>query len=600
MGSPSVDDKKSIDVRASRRLAAVAFVDIVGYSILMAEDEARTHAGWMGLLDDVLRPLADRYLGKIVKSTGDGVLVEFSSALNAVDWSRQVQTDTAKAQAIRPETGGGPQIVFRIAIHLGDVIAAQDDIYGDGINVASRLQEHARPGGIVLSETIYDLIRGNLAPEPRDLGYLELKNLPKPVRAFAIDPDLPTSIPTPRARHASLPSIAVLPLQNLGGDPADDYFSDGIVEDIIVSLAGLRELVVIARASTLMYRGRQADPREVGRTLGVRYVLMGSVRRSPRLVRVSTQLCDVHSGRNLWVDKTEVVPGELFDVQDQIVRRIVAGIAPHVRASELEGALRKRPESFTAYDHTLRALDIINSLNIRNFRKARDFLNLAMQEDPNFAMPVAWAARWYSLYIGQGWSNNLTEDAAAAAELATRAIELDRQNALALATCGHLKSFLFHEYDSALVYFDRALAACPNSSLAWVLSSATLSYVGQGERAIKNAEHGLWLSPFDQSLFYYYMFLGLSHYANGTYEEAVKWGRMSASENPHYTANLRILGSALAALDRIEEAKAVAATLMRLEPEFRIARYEQTRQPFRHPGIKARFLDHLRTAGLPM
>lgn len=595
-GSPANGEEGTVALREDRRLAAIAFVDIVGYSILMAEHEARTHARWMALLNTVLRPLAVQHRGTIIKSTGDGVLVEFSSALHAVEWARAVQRGAATEDADAP---GAPAIALRISIHLGDVIATADDIYGDGVNLAARLQEHASPGGIVISEVVYDLVRGHLGDGVRDLGYLDLKNFPKPVHAFAVDSGLMRAPGLTRPRQGALPSIAVLPLQNLGGDPADDYFADGIVEDIIVSLAGLRELMVIARASTLMYRGRQPDPREVGRALGVRYVLIGTVRRSPRLVRVSTQLCDSVNGATLWGDQTEVPPGELFDVQDRIVRRIVSGIAPHVRAAELEGALRKRPESFTAYDYTLRALDIINSLDVRTFRKAREHLERAMSDDAKFAMPVAWAARWYSIYIGQGWSENPAGDAARAAELAAKAIELDRQNALALATYGHLKSFLFHEYESALVYFERALAACPNSSLAWVLSSGTLSYVGQGERAIRHAEHGLWLSPFDQSLFYYYMFLGLAHYSNGTYEDAVKWGRMSASENPLYTANARILSAALAALDRGEEAREVAAGLMRQEPDFRLTRYMQTRQPFRDPDIKARYLEHLRKAGLP-
>ena len=596
-GSPTNGDNGAVAVREDRRLAAIAFVDIVGYSILMAEDEARTHERWMALLNGALRPLAERHRGTIVKSTGDGVLVEFSSALHAVEWARGVQQAAATAGAdAAAETGS---IVLRIAIHLGDIIATTDDIYGDGVNLAARLQEHATPGGIILSEAVYDLVRGRIGTQARDLGYLDLKNFPKPVRAYALDDDV-RGTPTPvRPRQGALPSIAVLPLQNLGGDPDDDYFADGIVEDIIVSLAGLRELMVIARASTMMYRGRQPDPREVGRTLGIRYVLMGSVRRSTRLIRVSTQLCDAHSGANLWGDQTEVPPGELFDVQDRIVRRIVSGIAPHIRAAELEGALRKRPDNFTAYDYTLRALAIIHSLDARTFRKAREFLERAMAEDRNFAMAAAWAARWYSLYIGQGWSTDVDADAAKAAELATRAIELDRQNALALATYGHLKSFLFHDYDSALVYFDRALAACPNSSLAWILSSATLSYVGRGEQAVRHAEHGLWLSPFDQSLFNYYMFLGLAHYANGAYEEALKWGRMSANENPLYTANLRLLAATLGALDRIDEAREVAQTLMKQEPNFSLSRYERLRQPIHDPVLKVKIIEHLRKAGLP-
>jgi adenylate cyclase len=400
-------------------------------------------------------------------------------------------------------------------------------------------------------------------------------------------------------RRVALPSIAVLPFQNLGGERDDDYFGDGIVEDMIVSLASLRELLVISRASTLRYRGEQPDLREVGEALGVRYVLMGSVRRSPRLVRVSTQLCDVQSGASLWGERTEVPPGELFDVQDDIVRRIVAGIAPHVREAELRAALRKRPDSFTAYDYTLRALDSINSLDYPRFMQAYDFLRRAIAEDSNFAMPVAWAARWHSLYVGQGWSANREEDRNKATTLAAHAIVLDRQNALALATYGHLRSFLFHEYDVALVYLERALAACPNSSLAWISSSPTLAYIGRSDEAVHHAEHALRLSPFDRELYYYYGVLCLAHYANGDYAQAVKWGRMSASENPAYTANLRYLIAAVAALGRVGEAQELARELLRLEPDFRLAEWEQTRQPFRNAESKAKYIDALTKAGLP-
>jgi adenylate cyclase len=580
----------------SRRLAAIVFVDIVGYSILMAQDETRTHRLWMSILDEVIRPKAVEHHGTIIKSTGDGVLAEFPSAFDAVEWAREVQ----QLVHTRPARHSvSPPLALRMAVHLGDVIATADDIYGDNVNVAARLQEFADPGGMVLSETIYDLVRGSIGSPARDLGFLQLKNFEKPVRAYAVGPEVEGIELPDRPKLATLPSIAVLPLLNSGDNPADDYFCDGIVEDITLSLAGLRELMVIARGSTLGYRGRQADPREVGRLLGVRYVLMGTVRRSAQVVRVSVELCDARTGATLWGEKEQVPPGELFEVQDRIVSRIVAGIAPNVRAAELRVAMRKKPESFTAYDHTLRALHIINSLDRNTFLQARDYLDKAMAEDPNFAMPVAWAARWHSLCIGQGWSVNRSEDRAKAIEFAARAIELDRQNALALATYGHLISFHFHECESALVYFDRALAASPNHSLAWLLSGATLGYIGRGEQAVRHAEHGLQLSPFDQSLFYYYEFLNLTHYSNGDYEEAVKWGKMSARENPRFTANYRYMAAALAALGRIDEAREAAANLMKLEPDFRLEVFERTRQPFRPPEMRTRHMEHLRKAGLP-
>jgi len=579
-----------------RRLAALAFVDIVGYSILMASDERRTHDRWMALLDGVIRPQASEHDGVIVKSTGDGVLAEFASALDAVEWGIDVQRGVLAARA---EGEHLPSIALRIAVHLGDVISTKDDIYGDGVNVAARLQEYADPDGIVLSEAVHDLVRGSIGMAVRDLGYLQLKNFERPVKAYALDIGGGTAVGPPRPHQELLPSIGVLPFQNLQGNPESDYFGDGVVEDIIVSLSGLHELLVISRGSTLQYRGKHPDPREVGRALGVRYVLLGSIRSSNGPVRVSTHLCDSFTGASIWGERADIDTGDLFDVQDRIVWRIVGGIAPHVRAAELRRSIRKRPENFTAYDHTLRGLDLMSGIDRGRAYQARDCLDRAMAADPTFAMPAAWAARCRSLCIGQGWSDNPDEDAAAAMGLATRAIELDRQNALALATMAHLRSFLFHDYDTALLYFDRALSACPNSSLAWILSSATLAYVGRGEEAVTHARHALRLSPFDQGLYYYYGCLGLAHYSNGEFEETIKWARMSESENSAYTGNLRYLIAALVANSQLDEARAWAQRLLEREPGFRLDVWQLTRQPFRDAALRERHLERLRMAGLP-
>ena len=385
-----------------RRLAAFAFVDIVGYSILMSKDETRTHARWMTILNDVIRPQTRMHHGSIVKSTGDGILAEFPTARDAVAWAREVQRSVVPAAG--EAAGTEPPVALRIAVNVGEIFATPDDIYGDSVNLAARLQEYAEPGGIVLSEAVHNLVHDLPGIEVRDLGRIELKHFEHRVRAYAIPPLVRgISVPAMR-RRVTLPSIAVLPLENLSSNRDDDYFADGIVEDIIVSLASLRELLVISRGSTLRYRGKQPDPREVGAALGARYVLMGSFRRTQGLMRVSTQLCDADSGASLWGDRAVVPPDELFDVQDNIIDRIVTGIAPHVRDAELRAALRKRPDSFTAYDYTLRALDFITSLDRERFLQARDYLQRAMDEDREFAMPVAWAARWHSLLIGQGWS----------------------------------------------------------------------------------------------------------------------------------------------------------------------------------------------------
>jgi adenylate cyclase len=580
----------------TRRFAAFAFADVVGYTILMATDEARTHRRWMALLDGLLRPLAARHGGRIVKSTGDGVLAEFGAPEAALAWALDLQDGMAAAEAAEPEA---PTLALRIALHMGEVAATEDDIYGSDVNIAARLQEHAPAGGLVLSEAVHRAAGAVLPRAARDLGLLTLRHLPVAERAFALDPERPpTRLPSP-PDVSPLPSIAVLPLRNLGGDPQDDYFADGVVEDIVASLANLRELMVVSRSSTLSWSGRDADPRDVSRALGVRYVVSGSLRRAGRDARVQIELADGQSGSTLWSERAETRGGELFALHDHIVARIVAGVAPHVRAAELQRAMRKRPESFTAYDLTLRGMGLIHNLDRERFAEARDMFGRAMAHDPGFALPAAWAARWHSINVGQGWSDAPRAEMERAAELAARAIDLDRQNAIALATCGHIRSFLFHDYDTALVYFERALSAGPNTALAWLLSSATLSYVGRTEEAIRHAEHGLRLSPFDQNLFSYYNLIGIAHYAHGNVAEAVRWCRLSAGETPRFTSNLRIMIAALAAAGRSDEACASARTLLEFEPSFTLAEYARTRLPFRDPAIRARYLADLRAAGLP-
>lgn len=413
------------------------------------------------------------------------------------------------------------------------------------------------------------------------------------------EPIQPSPVSGMPSGHGVLPSIAVLPFHYLGvTSDSDDHFADGIVEDIVAALTNLRDMLVISRTTTSIYRKRRVDPREVGRALGVRYILEGSVRKGTTAVRVSTRLCDAETGANLWGGRQEVSLGDLFTAQDHIVRDVVAGIAPNVRTAELERAMRIRPDNFTAYDHALLAQNTINSLNRQTFLQARNHLNKAMGAHSGFAMPAALSALWYIIWVGQGWSDNPRGDSDKGAALATRAIESDGRNALALATYGHLRSFLFHDYDSALAYFDRALSACANSSWAWMLSSITLSYIGRGSDAVRHAEHGLQLSPYDRNLFLYYTPLSLAHYSNGNYEDAVKWGRMSVAENPTFSAPHRYLAAALAAANRMDEARSVASHLLKLEPNFRLDQYEQTLQPFRHSEIKAQHLQHLTSAGL--
>jgi adenylate cyclase len=526
------------------------------------------------------------------------VLVEFGDPVAAVEWAQNVQEEMSRRSAEAAGTGR-KTISFRIGIHLGEVIDTGDDLYGDGVNLAARLQEQAMPGAVVLSEKAYEAVRGSKPLNARDLGQLRLKNLGRLARAY----ELPTTLqllqlPTPR--DDNIPSIAVLPLMDLTAAGKTQFLSDGLVEDIALSLANLHELFVVSRASTLAFDPRTTDITAVGNALGVRYITTGSLRDSERKIRINFRLWDTQTGTSLWGHSAAVRHDDVFELQENLVERIVAGIAPSVRSAELKACLRKRPENYTAYQNTLKALSLIHSLDRSSFLEAEPYLDRAISIDPNFAMPVAWAARWHSLRIGQGWSTDPSRDAAKAFELASRAVGLDPQNALALAILGHLTSYLRHDFDSALSYLDRALEVCPNSALAWILSGATLSYIGEGARAVRHSERAISLSPFDPGLFYFHMFLALAYYSIGEYEAALKWSKLAVCENPSYLSSLKVLVATLAALKKSDEAAAVALKMMEVSPDFRLGEFEKTLQPFRPEEIKKRYIAHLRSAGLPI
>ncbi len=589
LGNPSADP---------RRPVAIAFADVVGYSTLMATDEHATYTRWMALLHGLIEPETERRGGRIVDLAGDGVLAIFPAVTEALGWARTIQRGVRTGLE---SLGGGDAvpIALRIGIHEGEVFEAGPRIFGDAVNFAARLQTHAAPGGIVVSERVRDALGGAATEgELRDLGFVGLKGFERRAHLFTIETDL-VHVTPPLQPAGGLPSIAILPLLEQGVDPENAYFGEGIAEDIAMSLAGLHELFVVSTASSAMFRGRLPDPREAGRALGVGYVLLGRVQRRAGGLGVSMQLCDARDGATLWGERMQASSNGIFEVQDEIVRQVVAGLAPHVRATELQRAMRKRPESQTAHDRMLRALSVISSADRDTFDRARGFLDEAMREEPGFALPVAWAARWHSVRIGRGWSPDEEQDAACALTLAKRAASLDRSNALALATLGHLNSILLHDCDTAMECFDAALAACPNHALAWTLSSGTLSYLGRGADAVRHAEQGLRLSPRDPMRYSQLMFLAIAHYAHGAYDEAVQWIRRSAAENPLHGATLQVLAAALVASGRAAEAREVSARFLALRPGFSLQVYARKRAPFQDPALREGFLAHLRGAGLP-
>jgi TolB-like protein/tetratricopeptide (TPR) repeat protein len=591
----STSGGSSADDVGARRLAAIAFADIVGYSILMAEDEARTHRRWMALLGEVIRPGSQRHRGRVVKSTGDGVLAEFPSALDAVEWAREVQEAVHRAEIA--EGPGLRPIALRIAVHIGDVMTTADDIYGDGVNIAARLQEYGEPGGVILSGAVYDLVRGMVSVHARDLGFLRLKNFEKPVRAYALNPP-GSAVTRPRWLRGSRPSIAVLPFVEHGVPSEQTYFGDGVVEDIVGGLASLQELFVISRNSTLKYRERPTDLPSIGHELGIRYILTGSIRRMENQVRISAELADAETLGVLWTDRVTGDLSDLFAVQDRLTERVIRTIAPNIYGAEIRRVARKRTENFDAYDYTLRGLDLLYRLTPQEFEQAHEMFKKAIELDESYATPHALTALWHSIRVNQGWSPDRQQDQAAVERFAAAALERDPLDVWALSLSGHLRALLFRDFEGALLLFDRAIDASPNSAFAWARSSPTFCYMGDGAEARRRAEGALRLSPFDPQIFFTHTALCHAGYTQGDYENAVVWGREAYAENPRYTANIRLLVASLAAAGLREEARRLGESLLQLEPSFRVLKFCES-YPYRDPDRRKNLAQHLLSAGLP-
>jgi adenylate cyclase len=564
----------------------------------MEANEVDTHARLMGLRLELLEPKVAEHGGRIVKNTGDGFIAMFEDVIEATQCAAELQRAVVTLGAREPPDR---RIAFRIGLNLCDTIIEADDIYGEGVNVAARLQAYAEPGDIIVTETVARIIAGQLETVPRlDLGHLHLKNIRMPVRAFGLRIGSIAAGGHRLAQNAGTPwpTLAVLPFRMLETDPEESYFADGIVEDIIQGLAGLKELLVISRNSTLRYGGSPVDVRVIGRELGVRYVLNGAVRRSGGRLRIATELSETESGSLIRADRYEGDISDLFTLQDEISTRVVATIAPHVREWELRRVLRKHPESMNAYDLVLQGLDLLYRLDYESYSRARGLFQRAIQEDSEYARAYAYASLWHIFRVGQGWSPDPDTDALEAARMAAEAIERDKYDALGLAFHGHALSWFLKQYDAAVGFLDRAIAAGPSCAMAWTLSSLTCAYLGDGATAVTRAERALRLSPLDTHAFYLHSAIGLANYVSGNYEDAIACGRRSAAHNDSFCANKRFMIVSLVALGRMAEARAITQALLRLQPDFRVTPYIP-RCPLRDPKQIALFIDRLRAAGLP-
>jgi adenylate cyclase len=495
---------------ATRRLAAILAADVAGYSRLIGADEGGTLQALKAIRAELIDPTIAAHNGRLVKTTGDGLLVEFGSVVDALHCATEVQAGMAERNATVPDDR---RIQFRIGINVGDIVVEDGDIFGDGVNVAARLEALAEPGGICVSARVQEDTAGKLDLAFEDMGEQTLKNITRPVRAYRIATGLvpSTAQGTPALALPDKPSIAVLPFANMSGDPEQEYFADGMVEEIITALSRIRWLFVIARNSSFTYKGQAIDVKQVGRQLGVRYVLEGSVRKAGGRVRITAQLIEAEGGAHLWAERFDGPLEDVFELQDQIAIRVAGVIEPTLRQAEIERARRKRPESLDAYDLYLRALPFAYTSMPEEADQALECLEQAIKLEPDLAIGhamIAWSHEQRYLRGGLFEEEKIT-----ALRHARLAIAAGSDDATALAIAGLVIGFLDpRDYATALDAFDRALTLSPSSAVALGFSAVTRAWRGESEIAIRQAEQALRLSPFDPMSNIRHMAIAIAHF----------------------------------------------------------------------------------------
>ena len=574
-----------------RRLAAILAADVAGYSRLMGSDEEGTLAGLKAYRELIDQKSRD-HRGRVVNAPGDSVLVEFASAVDAVRCAMEIQKEIAARNAVIAEER---RIEFRIGINVGDVIVdEQGDIYGDGVNIAARVESLARPGAICLSDEAYRQVKGKLPIDVSDMGEHQLKNIAQPVRAHSVwlDDAPPLALP-------DKPSIAVLPFENLSGDPKQEYFADGVSEDIITELSRFSDLFVIARNSSFKYKGRAVDLRQVGRELGVRYALEGSIRRGGDRVRISVQLIDSGTGAHRWADRYDCEMKDVFAIQDEVARTIAAVLAAHVNKAEAERTLLKPPALWQAYDHYMRAAaawaSFQSSWKFDSLLEARQHLADSLKIDPKYARAYSLLASTHRV----AWLNPVNEEYLTLAaldraiSLARTAIEFDPNLPEAYAELAY-NIIRKRDFDAAAVAVERAIALNPNFAdyrVAQVLYS-----VGAPARAIEIAKAQMRLDPFHPH--FAPLIAGVAYYLLKEYREAQRWLREATGRAPNHQYGHAFLAATYAQLGQLDDARAEAAEVVRVNPKYTIGAQKSV-SILKRADDSDHLVDGLRKAGLP-
>jgi TolB-like protein/Tfp pilus assembly protein PilF len=578
-----------------RKLAAILYADVAGYSRLTGEDEEGTHRTLSAYLD-AITALIERHTGTVMHFAGDAVLAEFASVLNALRCGVNIQRDLMARNEKRPEER---KLQFRIGINLGDVIVDRDEIYGDGVNIAARLEGLAEPGGICISDVVRQSVEGKLNLTFEDLGEQSVKNIENPVRAYRVLLGFevaPKSAPvkTTLADMSSQPSIAVLPFDNMSGDPEQEYFSDGITEDLITDLSKIRELFVVARHATFTYKGKRVMPQQVARELGVGHVLEGSVRKAGTRLRITAQLIDAATGGHLWAERYDRNLTDIFVLQDEITEKIVTALEVKLTEGEQEQVPRRYTENLEAYDYFLRGRAYqVGATNEENAR-AREMFERAIELDPTFA--GAYAQLSYSHF--RDWRYQWSKDPQAlewAFEAAQKAVALDGSLPLAHTYLGWAHVWK-RQHEQAIAEAERAIALDPNFAEGYARLGEIMNLAGRPEEGVNLLKKAMSLDPHYPPT--YLFFLGYGYYAMGQYEEAIAALKRSLARNPDHFSPHRTLAVIFSELGRKEEAQAEVAEMLRTSPSASL-KGQRERMPFKDQAVLERYMEGLRKAGLP-